>query len=1038
MPPHNFQPGSEVRVKSDPGRRGVITNAEPRQQADYFKYRVRFPESTVWVPEHELELVDSDQSDPLMLLQAGRYGRPDDLRRTLTHIQLSGRLANLVYSMDATNTDFYAYQYKPVLSLLESPANGLLIADEVGLGKTIEAGLIWTELRARYDARRLVVICPAMLRDKWKTELRERFGVEAEFCNASELLRVLKTDKHKTPDRKGYICSLQGLRPPRGWADPKEPTQGPQADLARFLQDMEAEEDLIDLAIIDEAHYLRNPESQTARLGSLISEVSDHLVLLSATPINLHSEDLFHLLKLVDPDTFDSESMFPQVLEANAPIQSAHRLALDTRSTVEQIQEALQQADNHEVVRNSSQLRQLLGSGIAEANLDEAGRIELADAIGRINLLSHVVTRTRRVDVTELRVLRDARAEFIDLEEGGPERHFYDLVTQSIRAYAEEQGIGTGFLLATPQRQVSSSMYAAARAWEGNDQLDQEQAYEDFGWINEGISNGQDIDFAPLISHLRQTVLPEIDVDELRRVDTKYTRLKSVLHDLIRDNPDEKIIIFSYFRGCVDYLLERLTEDGISVLALKGGQKQSKQDVIDSFRTDPDIQVLVSTEVASEGVDLQFCRFLVNYDLPWNPMRVEQRIGRLDRIGQKAERIQIWNLFHRDTIDERIYTRLLERLHVFERALGGMEAVLGDKISRLTADLISRPLSPDEERERIEQTAMAVERIRRDQDELEQQASHLIAHSSYILRQVQAAHEFKRRITSEDLVNYTRDYLERFCPGHTFQGAADNPLQFDIKLPPDAVARLETFLRANNLLGQTRLATGELVSCLFKNKVRLPGEKREVISQFHPLIRFIASEITASDEQFYPLTAFIVARDLVDVSPGYYAFAVDLWSFDGLRTEEMLKVSVVNLDDLLPVGSNSAWELVNTGRLNGQPWHSAAMDIDTDIVMKAIEEAEEELQKAYRKEAEKRLSENADRITFQRHSATRHRDRLLKMNEEILSGHRAAGRSSLVRALEGKIRKVNERFDLRIAQLEERAKLTHSRIQTCMGVISVD
>ena len=123
--------------------------------------------------------MEDGHDDAYELLTRSRFGRAADLRRSLTFLHLSGRLANLVYSMETTNVDFYAYQYKPVLSFLESPSNGLLIADEVGLAKTIEAGLIWTELRARYDARRLVVFCPAMLREKWRDELRERFGVDA-------------------------------------------------------------------------------------------------------------------------------------------------------------------------------------------------------------------------------------------------------------------------------------------------------------------------------------------------------------------------------------------------------------------------------------------------------------------------------------------------------------------------------------------------------------------------------------------------------------------------------------------------------------------------------------------------------------------------------------------------------------------------------------------------------------------------------------------------------------------------------------------
>jgi superfamily II DNA/RNA helicase len=112
--------------------------------------------------------------------------------------------------------------------------------------------------------------------------------------------------------------------------------------------------------------------------------------------------------------------------------------------------------------------------------------------------------------------------------------------------------------------------------------------------------------------------------------------------------------------------------------------------------------VLLTAEVGSEGVDLQFSRVLINYDLPWNPMKIEQRIGRIDRIGQEAEKIFIWNLGYADTIDERTYARLLAKLHIFKRVLGGMEAILGELINELTSDLSSCPLTAEQERKRID------------------------------------------------------------------------------------------------------------------------------------------------------------------------------------------------------------------------------------------------------------------------------------------------------------------------------------------------
>ena len=216
---------------------------------------------------------------------------------------------------------------------------------------------------------------------------------------------------------------------------------------------------------------------------------------------------------------------------------------------------------------------------------------------------------------------------------------------------------------------------------------------------------------------------------------------------------------------------------------LHGGIGETKQDVIDKFREDSELRVLLTSEIASEGVDLQFSRILMNYDLPWNPMKIEQRIGRIDRIGQKAEKISVINLGYSDTIDERIYTLLLEKLKIFERALGGMEAILGDKINELTSELLSNSLTPDEEKQRINAKRVAIGNIRKQQEELEQKAHHLIAHGGYILERVKEAHEFSHRITERDIKLYVKDYLDRYCEGFSFVEADDDPTKVKLDCP---------------------------------------------------------------------------------------------------------------------------------------------------------------------------------------------------------------------------------------------------------------
>lgn len=1025
---HQLLPaGTIIRLKGDPGRQGVLTG-KYRSQAGILKYQIAFPEGRTFQPEYELEVVQDDGSDWYNLISEGRFGRVRDLRRNLTHIHLSGRLANLVYSMDATNTDFYAYQYKPVISFLDSPSQGLLIADEVGLGKTIEAGLIWTELRARFDARRLMVVCPAMLREKWCSELASRFGVDAEIMGSTEVLKYLQQDRYRVPDGKGIVCSLQGLRPPKDWRS-IESSHGAGAKLARFLDERSDEEPLIDLVIIDEAHYLRNPGSQNAVLGGLLRGVAENLVLLSATPVNLSNDDLFYLLKLVDPDSFNVKEVFPRVITANEHLQKARDLILDVRTDVAQIQGELFLAKEHPLLRKSRQLEELVSSEhLVEYLSSKAGRVRLANRVEKVNLLRHALTRTRKSEVTEWRVVREPHTCFVPLDNGGVEWSFYQRVTEVIRRYAWESDISDGFLLAGPQRQVSSCMYAAAKAWKERYESYEEQLYEDFGYEN------GDVDISPLIGRIRSDVLPLIDLEALREKDSKYEMFRNTVGDYLSARPGEKLIVFSFYRGTLSYLAERLQGDGINSLVLVGGMKESKQEVISRFKKSSEISVLLSSEVASEGVDLQFCRVLFNYDLPWNPMKVEQRIGRIDRIGQRAEKISIINLMFADTIDHRIYSRLYARLRIFERALGGMEAILGEQISSLTTDLLCRPLTPEQEQQRIEQTAMAIERIRHDQEELEKQASHLIAHGGYILDEVQAAHQFKKRITEEDLVAYVKDYLEKFCQGFDFNQISVNEQCFNLRLPAKVAASLGEFIKKHKLHGQTHLATGEMISCKFANKVRDPAIRDEMISQFHPLIRFIGQELRDKNESFYPLVAVRLAKS-ADISSGTYAFVVHKWEFSGIKVEEELPVRVVNMTTGKVLGRDESWSLLNLARVEGSDWLEVMNCLDIDSFANAIDQCEKALDGDYIFETAQRRNENEDRVSFQIESAERHKDRQLNTRYELLERYRAESNTRLVPMSEGQIRKIKERFEVQREKLQRKSELRTSQTEVCFGVI---
>ena len=732
--------------------------------------------------------------------------------------------------------------------------------------------------------------------------------------------------------------------------------------------------------IIDEAHYLRNPETATHQMGRFLRDVSEHIVLLSATPINLKNEDLFSLLNLIDPDNYAYREQFVHVLDANEPLVRARLAALAKNGGIEGVLEHLHRAQRFSTLAGSKQLESITSELEAWGNKPwrEAERVRLADRIERVNALSRVLTRTRKAEVTERKVVRVPKIGSVEMAPA--EGAFYTLVTDAIKQYAWQNEISDGFLLATPQRQLSSCMFAAAASWGAQDDEEVEELlYEDLGLE---VRGGE-------ISGFRQFLLDQIrgkfNLADLRKDDSKFKYLSRILVDYFSRFPDEKVVLFSYFRNTLHYLRERFQEIGIEVMVLMGGMAEDKSKAIERFKSEPSIRVLLSSEVASEGVDLQFCRFLVNYDLPWNPMKVEQRIGRIDRLGQTAERIDILNLVYGQTIDARIVQRLYERLNLFERALGGLEAVLGEEIQQLTAELLTGRLTPEQEEERIAQTALALERRNQSEQELEEQAGQLIAHSDYILKKVHAAQEFSRQITADDLMLYVRDYLDRCAPGYRWFQPGDDLHEADLALSAATLARLDSFISAKRLYGLTRLTEGGSKPCRFATRVRTGLSAREQLNQFHPLIRFISEEI--SRENVPAITLLCVrmadnARPGTRLRAGIYTFVVERWIFDGLRTEEAVRARVMDLTNLEMLSFDESIEIVNAARVFGMDWPGATGAVDAPSAARTLEDIEFQLIDDFNQERGRKEAENDDRIQFQLNAIRTYRDRKMGIEDQ--------------------------------------------------------
>ena len=870
-------PGTFVRLRRDPERAGVLLTGE-KDAAGTRMVNVRFVDGQEkWIPYSALEPVPASVESLSDRFAGGRFVRPDWLRRTLTRLRVTGRLSEVVYSMEATETDFYAYQFKPVIKLMSSPTDALLIADEVGLGKTIEAGLVWTELRARLDCDRLLVVCPKTLCQKWQDELAMRFGVEARIGDAKAVLDAMTRAREAG---RGYalVCSMQGLRPPRGWDDhdtENEVKRGSaRRDLARFLDEASDGEPLIDLLVVDEAHHMRNPATLLHRFGRLANSVASHRLFLSATPIHLRNRDLHSLLSMVDPDTFEFERTLSELIETNAPIIAARDLLLSANGSASEILDQVAEAQGHEILRGSKALAQIRRE-LTTTNLDRSKRSELAARLERVNQLANYVTRTRRRDVQGFGVIREPQTPVLEMSPD--ERIFYDEISEVVREYAWDRAANERFLLSMPQRLLTSSLAAASAYWTGLAVADEEDIEESDRDLHEGL-----LDQRPLVGLIARRARSLEMTARLAEVDTKYQLLLCELRKLWETEPDAKIIVFSSFIPTLEYLLDRLREDGIRPELLHGQVRRPRAEILARFRTSGSVRILLSSEVGSEGVDLQFSATVVNYDLPWNPMRLEQRIGRVDRLGQTKDKVTILNLIYDDTIDKRIYERLYQRLQIGERALGEMEAVLGKPIRELEKKLLDPKLSDQQKEQAIDRTALALENQRRDEEQLEADAGSLVQYGDYILARITESRGRNRWISGDDILTYVRDRVIRDFRGSVIETSPSGSDTYRISLSPEGLMAFRAFLGRQRVRGRTRLPYDDAEQRYrFTSSVVQKDAGVECISQLHPLVRFAARQDLDDDavRNAQAVAARLKARQLCsDCTPGLYVLAARRWS----------------------------------------------------------------------------------------------------------------------------------------------------------------
>ncbi|RWR22907.1 hypothetical protein D8Y24_07380 [Agrococcus lahaulensis] len=645
--------------------------------------------------ERKLEPISATSSPDEWVLgartPAARFGA------TLTRTKLRGRFADTVYSFGASRTVFWPYQFKPVLKLLETGRARILIADEVGLGKTIEAGLIWTELEARHEADRVLIVCPSVLVDKWRDEMTERFGFELTHLHRDELHRFLSQHREdRLPKRRAYVVSLETMR---SW---------------EALEELADHPPQFDLVIVDEAHSMRNTDTKSYELGLQLSEwtLGSSMVFLTATPINLRETDLLHLLGLLEPGDYETIEDLEARLEPNAVLNAVGRMLSRADATATDFDDALRELNGLAFERAITLRPEFaeLKTILRRAPLRAKDVVAARRLIGELNALSTTVTRTRRADVDEQKALRDAEPG-VEIVWNPAESAFYTEYLAWCQARARLSGTPMYFSMQMPIRLASTSVHLAARQVLSRDP--------------EFLRGDTEADLP------RSWVEPHPAlVDSAKRVlatdDTKLLRLGSVLEEL--HGMGRQALLFTWSKATLSHLQSAFT-DRYRIAVLNGDvPRDRRRAIMKDFRAGG-YDFLFANRVASEGLDFEFCSAVINYDLPWNPMEVEQRIGRIDRIGQQSEKIVIRNFYNEEAIDSRIMYKVLQRIEIFERSIGELEPIIGQHMDVLK-QAMDFTLTRSQQEAKAQQFLQAIEAQKAGLQEVAESAAGLIISSS--------------------------------------------------------------------------------------------------------------------------------------------------------------------------------------------------------------------------------------------------------------------------------------------------------------------
>jgi ATP-dependent helicase HepA len=583
-------------------------------------------------------------------------------------------------SLGQSHVDLKPHQVSVVKRVISRHPHRYLLCDEVGLGKTIEAGMILKELRARNEVRRCLVIAPASLLRQWQFELKSKFN---------ETFPVINTET------VGHLGSVQGHGGNPFKAFPNAIVSSSWITGTKWAK--YATEVVWDMVIIDEAHNararVRGKKLEETKLYKLVRDLvspdtfsAQAALFLTATPMQLDSRELYSLIDLLNP------ALFPNFEDFEQHRSQARALSRLVQALTEHGFPPLGADPSIVVEQAASWLG--IDQGVARERL-LGGRESVAQMcvdLSAKHLLSEVLIRNRNEVVGGFVHRRAHRWEvYLSEAEQRALEQVETFVRDGFARAARTKDQATGFVMVVLQKQMASSIHALRMSLDRRrERLEQQPQVPSLNKHKlAAIVDAKDrLDQDDLVSALlSEFAVTDAEAGKLRSLvqmldalatDSKADTLLVQLGELQRHEPTAKVLLFTEFRETQEYLRRRLDGSEWNVYLFHGMMETMAKDrAVAEFRSSTKPSLLLSTEAGGEGRNFQFCHLLVNYDLPWNPIRVEQRIGRVDRIGQ-TNTVQVFNLCVKDTIEERILDVLDWHINVFRERVGGLEPILSD------------------------------------------------------------------------------------------------------------------------------------------------------------------------------------------------------------------------------------------------------------------------------------------------------------------------------------------------------------------------